>query len=176
MRLTPLFLVSVLFSPILGDEKKPDEGPAKPAEFKVLGRLTGRWKDEVTYKVSEWTKKEKHETASYQNDWTLGGWFIRYQGRSGDGKTEELQLMTFDVEKKVFRKWYYDSEGFASESSGKWDAKSATLTWTSDLGDGITAVSVWRFADDNNVIWTRVARDRQGKTYLNIEGKSVRQK
>ena len=175
MRITSLIPVLVLFSPVLADEKKPDEGPRKPAELKLLDRLIGSWKDEATFKVSEWTKKERQETAVFQNSWTLNGWFVQYRGRNGDG-SEELQLMTFDVEKKIFRRWYYDSDGNASESSGKWDAKTATLTWTGDLGDGITAVSVWRFVDNDRTIWSRIAKDGKGKIYSQIEGKAVRQK
>ena len=175
MRINPLFFVLVLFSPVLAGEKKPDDGPRKPPELKVLDRLIGTWKDEATFKVSEWTKKERKETAVFQNSWTLNGWFVQYRGRNGDG-SEDLQLMTFDVEKKVFRKWYFDSDGGASESTGTWDAKTSTLTWTGDLGDGITAVSVWNLSDKDTSIWSRVAKDAKGKIYINIEGKSVRQK
>jgi Protein of unknown function (DUF1579) len=176
MRIITLFLVLFLASPLLAGEKKPDDGPKKPAELKVLDRLIGTWKDEVIFKVSEWTKKERRETATYSNSWSLNGWFVQNRGRNGDGKAEDLQLMTFDVEKKVFRRWYFDSDGDASESKGQWDAKTATLTWTCDLGDGITAVSVWRFSDMDTIIWSRIAKDGKGKIYSNIEGKSVRQK
>lgn len=175
MRINHPILVLVLFSGFFSSARAGDDKPKKPEELKVLDRLIGSWKDEATFKVSEWTKKERQETASFQNSWTLNGWFVQYQGRNGDG-SEDLQLMTFDVEKKVFRKWYYDSEGNVSESSGKWDAKTETLTWTGDLGDGITAVSVWRFVDKDTTIWSRVAKDGKGKIYLNIEGKATRQK
>ena len=93
----------------------------------------------------------KRETGTFRNSWSLNGWFIEYRGRLDGGKDEELQLMTYDVEKKVYRRWYFDSHGTTSESTGKWDAKTATLTWTSDLGDGITAVSEWRIVDKDTL-------------------------
>jgi hypothetical protein len=175
MRITSLIILIVLFSPLAADEKKPVDEPKKPEELKVLDALIGSWKDEATFKVSEWTKKERKETGTFQNSWTLNGWFLQYRGRNEDG-SEDLQLMTFDVEKKVYRRWYHDSDGNASESTGKWDARTATLTWTGNFGDGITAVSVWRFVDKDTTIWSRVAKDDKGKIYSNIEGKATRQK
>jgi hypothetical protein len=160
-----------------GEDKKSAEEPAKPPELKALGRLIGTWKDEATYKVAEWTPKKRTETLVYRDEWTLNGRFLQSRGREeGDGKAEDLQLMTFDPEKKVFRRWYFDSDGATNESTGKWDGKTNSFTWTGDLGDGITAVSVWTLADEDTVVWSRIAKDKDGKVYLDIEGKAVRRK
>jgi hypothetical protein len=155
--------------------KKPTEAAPKPAELKVLDRLIGMWKDEATFKVSEWTSKEKQETYIYRNEWTLNSRFVQSRGRSFDGDAEDLQIITFDAEKKTFRRWYFDSEGTINESTGTWDDTSRTLTWTGDLGDGITAVSVWTVADEKTLVWSRTAKDKKGKVYVDIDGKAIRQ-
>lgn len=176
MRFTSLVLVLVLISPVLADDKKPDDGPMKPVELKVLDRLIGTWKDEATIKVSDLTKKERQLTSTTNSSWSLNGWFVQTRNRYGEGLGEDLQLMTFDVEMKVFRRWHFDSDGNTSESSGKWDAKTATLTWTGDLGGGIAGISEWKFVDKDTLIWSRIVKDEKGKVYSTVEGKAVRQK
>jgi hypothetical protein len=154
---------------------KAQDDPPKPPELKVLEQLVGTWKDEATFKTAIWTPKERKESTTQQGEWALKGRFLSLRGRNGDGG-EDLQLMTFDPDQKAFRRWYFDSEGNATESTGQWDEKTRTLTWTGSLGDGVTAVSVWKFTDKNTLDWTRIAKDDKGKIYVNIEGKSVRQK
>jgi hypothetical protein len=144
--------------------------------LKVLDRLVGTWNDEVVFKVSESNPKERRETWTYSNKWTLQGGFLESRGRKSDGKDEDLQLMTFDPEKKSFRKWYFSPDGYVAEASGQWDEKTSTLTWTNDLGDGSTGVSSWRFADKDTTVWTRVIKDKKGKVETRIEGKGTRQK
>jgi hypothetical protein len=145
------------------------------AELRVLERLLGTWKEEATYKKAEWVEKERRETAVYRFELSLKGQFIVSRGRSNDDE-EDLQVMTFDHDKKAYRRWYFDSTGSFRHSTGQWDEKTSTLTWTGPMGEGITAVSVWKHTDKDTLVWSLVAKDKQGKVYLNIEGKSVRQK
>src|SRR2546426_18095 len=84
--------------------------------------------------------------------------------------------MTYEPKKKEFRRWYFGSEGHASESSGQWDEDAKTLTWKGDLGDGITGVSKWRFSDKGTIDWSRVVKDKGGKVYSHVQGKATRQK
>jgi hypothetical protein len=181
-RLTaPVFRGAVLLVLATGiaradEARKPDEAPAKPPELKVLDRLVGTWKDEVIFKVSESNPTERRETWTYSNEWTLKGRFLQSRGRKSDGKDEDLQFMTFDPETKAFRKWYFSPDGYVAEASGQWDEKTSTLTWTNDLGDGVTGVSTWRFADENTIVWSRITKDKKGKVHSHIEGKGARQK
>jgi hypothetical protein len=151
--------------------------PAKPAELKVLDRLIGTWTDEATLKVPASTPKEERERSNTRIEWSGNGWFVQIRDRSTDGKRDDLQVLTFDPKKKVFRRWYFYSYGNVSEATGQWDDKTNMLTWTGDnLGDGLTAVSVWKFTDDKTLVWSRIIKDRNGRVNSVIEGKSVREK
>lgn len=175
--LVSLPLVGLIgLSPVVRcQENKAQEPPPKPVELKALETLVGTWKDEMTFKPSVWTAQERRETASYVAKWVLDGRFVWCHG-SGDGNSQDLQLMTYDPAKKAYRRWHFASDGYTSESSGQWSENSKTLTWKCDMRDGITAVSNWRFSDKDTIDWSRVAKDKGGKLYLNIEGKATRRK
>jgi hypothetical protein len=147
----------------------------KPAELKVLERFIGTWKDEAVYKPSPQTPKERRETSTSRFEWSLAGRFVVGRGKTTDGD-EDLQILSFDTKKKAFRRWYFDSDGNTRESTGKWDEKSSTLTWTGSSDEGTTVVSVWKFTDKDTLDWTWTAKDKDGKLAGRIEGKSVRQK
>jgi hypothetical protein len=166
-----LLLVSSAVGALADEPKNAD----KPAELKILERFVGTWKDEAVYKPSVWTPKEKRETSTSRFEWSLNGRFVVERGKTTDGD-EELQVMTFDAKKKAFRRWYFDSDGSSREWTGQWDDKNSTLTWTAALDDGITAISVWKLTDKDTLVWTWTAKDKEGKLYGSIEGKSVRQK
>ena len=84
-------------------------------------------------------------------------------------------LATWDATRKVYRFWYFDSEGLTSQATGKWDEKKQTLTWTSTF-EGGTATTVWKFVDDDTFTWDLVAKDRAGKVLMDMSGKSKRKK
>jgi hypothetical protein len=167
-----LLLGSDTFSALAGEPKKPED---KPAELKLLERFVGTWKDEAIYKPSVSTPKERRETSTSRYQWSLNGWFLVERGKTTDGD-EDLQILTFDPKKKAYRRWYFDSDGNIRESSGKWDDKSSTFTWTGSLDEGATVVSVWKFTDKDTLDWTWTSKDKEGKVVGRIEGKSVRQK
>src|SRR5262245_32675028 len=98
------------------------EGPARPPELKVLDKLVGQWKDEMTCLVP----KEDKQTALYTNRWVLDGRFLWSEG-SSDGSAMDFQVMTYEPKKKEYRRWYFGSEGHASESTGQWDEDAKTL-------------------------------------------------
>jgi len=168
-----LLLVPGAFRAIADQPKKSDE---KPAELKILERFVGTWKDEAVYKPSVSTPKERRETSTSRYEWSLNGWFLVERGKTTDGD-EDLQILTFDPKKRAYRRWYFDSDGNIRESSGKWDDKSSTFTWTGSLDEeGTTVVSVWKFTDKDTLDWTWTSKDKEGKVVGRIEGKSVRQK
>jgi len=167
-----LLLVPGAFRAIADQPKKSDE---KPAELKVLERFVGTWKVEAIFKPSAQDPKERRETSTSRFELTLNGWFVMERGKTTDDD-EDLQILTFNAKKKVFRRWYFDSDGNTHEWTGKWDEKSSTLTWTGPADDGITTVSVWKLTDKDTLDWTLTAKDKEGKVVVRIEGKSVRQK
>jgi hypothetical protein len=135
----------------------------------------GQVQDETIYKPSSTNAKERRETSTSRYEWSLNGWFLVERGKTTDGD-EDLQILTFDLKKKAYRRWYFDSDGNIRESTGKWDDKSSTFTWTSSLDEGSTAVIVWKFTDKDTLDSTWTRKDKEGKVVGRIEGKSVRQK
>jgi len=169
-----VLVVVVLLVHWTGALARGDEAP----ESKVLARLIGTWKDEATIKAGEGTAAAdlpKQETSTYQMKWIAKGRILECRGSTSEGKKKTLLVVTFDPKKKTFHRWFFHSEGYTSESTGQWDEKAKTLTWTAEVG-GKTEVSVWKFNKDNAFDWTRMAKDSKGNVSANMKGTAVREK
>jgi hypothetical protein len=151
------------------------EGPPKPPELKVLDRYLGTWDTETVNKVAEWNPKEMRIAARFTNEWVLDGRFMQMKGKSSTG-VESLQMRTYDPQEKRYRAWVFDSKGTAATSRGTWDEETKTLTWKGDLGDGITATNSVRFVGTDAIEWRLVARNDEGKVFMDMEGKFRRRK
>jgi hypothetical protein len=146
-----------------------------PAPMKVLGRRLGEWAGEITIRHAAWTPFEGKLKSQESVKPALGGRFIEERARSRPGGGESRLLATWDATKKVYKSWYFDSDGLTSEATGKWDATARTLTWTSTF-EGGTARTVWKFVDEDTFTWDLLAKDRAGKVLLDMSGKSKRKK
>jgi hypothetical protein len=147
-----------------------------PAQRQVLARRLGEWAGEITIRRAAWTPFEGKLRSQESVKVVLGRRFIEERGTSQPGGGESRLLVTWDATKKVYRSWYFDSDGLTSESTGKWDAKARTLTWTSPLEGGGTMTTVWKFVDDDTFTWELLAKDKKGKVLLDMSGKSKRKK
>lgn len=113
----------------------PFAGLAPPQELEVLAPLIGSWN------LSEKGPPSRRFTTGFtsigetKTQWAHNRHFIRSEGfliRTTDGKKFRVEftvLMGYDREKGVYRRWLFTSEGFASESEGRWDASTSTMTW-----------------------------------------------
>jgi hypothetical protein len=45
------------------------------------------------------------------------------------------------------------------------------MTWKGDLGSGITGTNTVRFVGSDTIEWKLVARNDEGKAFMNMEGK-----
>jgi phage terminase large subunit-like protein len=148
--------------------------PPKPPELQVLDRTAGTWDFVLTAKKAEWTPNENKSTGTSVNEWVLDGRFMEH--RTKFDKSESVMMMTYDANKKAFRQWAYDSQGYANEATGQWDEKTQTLTFTGNLNENVTAVTTMRFVDKDTREATMVAKDKSGKVYLDIHAKITRKK
>ena len=164
-----------LYGPVPSGAGAADPGPPKPAELKVLDRLVGSWQEESISKPAEWTPKEERTKATITTEWVLGGWFVQVKERSDDNQ-EAIHMITYDVERKAYRRWRFNSTGGAGEATGKWDEDSKTFTWTRTLEKDITLVSRWKLVDKDTMEETAIAKDKNGKVYLDVTGKTTRRK
>lgn len=145
-------------------------------ESKVLERWVGMWETEAVFNRAEWTPKENKVTGTVTCKAILGGKFIEEVGRSLGEDTEHRVLFGYDPHKKVYRHWFFDSQGNSSDLDGKWNETTSTMQWKRDLGDGMTSEAETRFIDENTCEWTMVIKGRGGKVYLDAQGRHVRAK
>ena len=150
-------------------------GKAPSPEMRRLQQMVGTWQESNVSKVAEWTPEETRGQSTLKVVPILGGHFIRCEVFDGDGKSVAMMIRTFDAEQQAYRQWMFHPGSCGVESRGQWDESTNTLTLT-DEGQRITSISTIWFSDKDTMQWSHISRDRQGKVYLNIEGKSVRQR
>lgn len=142
-------------------------------ELTVLKHYLGNWN--VTYS-SETAPFTEGRTSA---EWTLDGRFLK---QTSELKTRFTQphelsvtsLITYDRKARVYRSWTFVSNGRTSRASGKWDAETNTMTWTSSPVDGITSTRAETFAKDGTQSWTTDSMNAQNKAVGHSEGTSTR--
>jgi hypothetical protein len=150
--------------------------PSKPSELEVLRKFVGTWDCDVVMKPAVWTPKEVREKAVEVNTMTLDGWFLHGTSKTADGKTLAILMNTYDPVQQKFRIWRFAAGGSCEELSGKWNATTNTLTIMTDLGHGITSTATFHLIDKDHRNYRVVAKDSDGKVYLDIQGTVVRRK
>jgi hypothetical protein len=140
----------------------------------VFDQLPGNWRQTGAWFKAEWTPKQTpmNETGSCTR--ILDGRFIEQKLKQPDGAPYHLILKTYDSQRKAYRRWDFNANGQASESIGKWDADAKTMIWSHTTGDGLTNTVTDRYVDADTQEWSLVIKDRSGKVYLHLEGKSTR--
>ena len=148
---------------------------APPPEMKLLQQMVGTWQETNVSRVAEWTPKETRGKSTSKVASILGGHFVRCEVFDDNGKAVAMMIRTFDAEQQAYRQWTFHPGSCGVESRGPWDEATNTLTLT-DEGQIITSISTIWFSDKDTMQWSYVSRDPQGKVYLHIEGRSVRQR
>ena len=87
-----------------------------------------------------------------------------------------IWVSTYDERFRQYRKWRFGWRGVGQEAKGKWDDKTRTMTWRSDLGHGETSVETVRYLEDNTVKWSVITRDDSDDILLQMAGKYARVK
>lgn len=170
MRTILCLLIAVLPIVALGDERPP-----KPPELKVLERFVGTWDCETVMKPAVWTPKEVREKTVEVNELVMDGWYLQGSSRTQGGKFQAHLMNTYDPDQKKFRTWKFTPGGRCEELIGQWNEATSTLTITSDLGNGITSRADFHLIDKDHREYDVVAKDGDGKLYLDIHGTVTRQ-
>jgi len=145
-------------------------------ELKVLGRYVGSWQWQVVSKPAEWTPDKTMMTSTAKVEWTLRGRMIQDKGVMSPGNLHALTLMAYDSENKVYKLWWFDSNGNIprGENRGRWDEATQTLTWKESWPNGITITRTDRFIGKDMLERTMVFKDRTGKVLMDVEAKAKR--
>ncbi len=159
---------------LVSTEASGQDSSPPPPEMKVLERLVGTWKVEQVVKVPE---ESRPINLDVKRELVLGGRFVQEMGGFDDeGKPTFTGMYTYDSNKKAYRYWLFLSGGFYAESTGTWDERSQTFTFTNSPSRGVTGVITIRFLDEGTFSHSIISRDSGGKIGYHQEGKSVRQK
>lgn len=142
----------------------------RPPELAVLDRLVGRWTVETTGKPAEATAKQARTIGVVTTNWVLGNHFVQEEG------TDHRVLFAYDSQKLVYRLWYFNSDGNASEMAGRWDEGSQTLSAESDSANGISTSCTIRFLNNEAHEWEVRVKDKCDRLLSQSEGKCTRRK
>jgi hypothetical protein len=155
---------------------RADEPPPKPPELKVLDRYVGSWDTQMTIMPAEWTPKEVRVTGTAKCEWILDGRLLQGKG-SDTSKADFLLQWTYDVERKEYRSWFFNSTGAVlTWGDGKWDPAAKSLVMKQSLGNGIANSMTARFVDADTIVFTSQAKGQDGKVLFAMEAKWTRRK
>ncbi len=154
----------------------PKVKPAdRSAEQKVLNLFVGDWKGTSTAAKAPGDPKAVSLTSTSSIVRAVGGRFIQDSSKVSDGRSS-FGLTTYDVRRKCYRTWIFDSQGHASEFRGQWDPKTRTLTMSTEQDNGFTATIEARAVDNDTYEVSAVTKDADGKTVFQAKGKLTRVK
>ena len=144
----------------------------------VLQRRVGTWVSELTHKKAEWTPKETTYKGEETTRWILDKNVQMHEGWSKPGDRKETGLMLYDKQDRVFRSWHFDNKGIfnRTETTAEWDAKTETLNFRSDLGNGNKLRAKIVFTDEDRLEWTMVIRNDDGRLMMDVVGHLTRKK
>ncbi len=97
--------------------------PKRPAETAVLDRLVGEWRTDITVKPA--TVESWRTTARL----TLGGRFVEMTGTKDGGGASDYAVVWYDPTAKLYRQWYFNSDGHTFPMTGTWDESTNALSW-----------------------------------------------
>lgn len=148
---------------------RAEDGPANDSpELAVLDRYVGSWE----------TGGESSGKSSTQ--WVLDGRMISTEYTMGDGTTG-LILRKYDAAAKLFKSWFFDSNGGEIAMEGTWDAAAQTLRMEGafEVPVGaetaeLTIVVVSHFTSADREEWSITVTDAQGSVLSEIRGVNER--
>lgn len=144
-------------------------------ELKVLDQRVGTWKTETVTKPGAWVPEGAKSSGVETIEWTLGRKFIKGEAKvqGPRGKNTNLHLMTFDPHERVYRFWFFDSEGNfpRSDMAGTYDENTKTIIFKQSLpNDDVSSVVSMKFTSKDRVDWHGQWKDKDGQVMMEIEG------
>ncbi|MDP6557798.1 MAG: DUF1579 family protein [Pirellulaceae bacterium] len=149
------------------------EASGLSSEHQLLDQLLGNWTQTTTTHPAAWTPQKKESTGSHSCTRILNGRFVYQKNLEADGSTH-LHFYTYDAERKQYRRRYFNSTGTTSEATGTWNSDAKTMTWQSNVGNGLTNTATSHFVDSDTIQWSAIVKDQSGKIFFHVDGKSTR--
>ncbi|MFO0947299.1 MAG: DUF1579 family protein [Planctomycetota bacterium] len=125
----------------------------RPAELDLLNGFIGEW-DGYFGGMDD----PKASTVKTSSEWVLGNMFVQSKGTiRGNDESHSMILWTYDVQKKVYRRWFYFSSGATLEEIGYYDAASKTFHFHNanpEGFNGLQSTSTVKVESDDAKSWT----------------------
>jgi uncharacterized protein (TIGR03067 family) len=165
--------VSFTFTRTSGNIALPNlpTDPKRPDEMKVLDKLVGEWRSEVTVMEGTPADKPKTEVMRTKAQPILGGRFIEEIDTIEPGNTSHYTLFWYDKAANQYRCWFFLGAGYFFESTGIWNEAVKTLTWNS-VGGWLEGR--WVFKSDDERKFHHLMKDKDGKALYDATGVSRR--
>jgi len=144
------------------------------SEDKVLRLFVGEWDSKDYNRKALWNPLEEKTTTRSRHELILNGTVLQIRGTVDQNKTEFLQLIAYDRGKQSYRHYYFNSLGQLSETVGQWDAARRRFTFMGEAPDGVTVINTVQLNGPDEFEWKVLARDREGKVYLDMGGVAKR--
>jgi hypothetical protein len=147
-----------------------DDAPKRSDELQVLDSYVGTWDCVVTDKTTAKESKTVEERR-----WSRKGTFVLFENFDLTTKKESHYLMTYDANAKAYRTCYIDDSTTIS-LLGTWDARTKSMTWRGKDGEDNRVSGTERFVDKDNLEWSLVFTNPDGKVVAELSGKQTRRK
>jgi hypothetical protein len=143
-----------------------------PEALDVLARFEGQWETQATIRRAG-NPRDISTRGKGSCRRTLEGRYFEFRTETIPPGQSELQIMTFDAEKNVYRQWVFSSDGYRHEAEGAWNAATSTLRWRG-TSDGTSFVIDDKFVSPDRLDWTLRRVDNAGRELQMIEGTLTR--
>ena len=170
-RITTAVIVSIAFTHLLAAS---EPGPSKEVpELAVLNNWAGKWDARI--------EKPTRRTGVSHGTWIAGGRHLQQTWTiEADADNPEMSgtwIMTYDVRKKVYRQWQFNSDGPTAEAAGIWNTDKRTMIWTRRNAEtGVTTITRAGFPKAGVEQWEMTTSNRNGKTIFEMSGQVIRRK
>jgi hypothetical protein len=137
----------------------------------VLDRFVGTWKTRASIKNANATAtaREIFTQGMAECRRTLADNWWEFRTETVPPGEADLQVMTFDAPRGVFRQWVFSSDGYFHSAEGTWDAATSTLRWSGTTAKGRFVIDDhWPSAD--RLEWSLRRTDSQGRELQTIDG------
>lgn len=141
--------------------------PKRPDEMKVLDRLAGEWRNEITVAIPGTTDPPKKEVLRTKARSILGGRLIETIDTNETTNSSDYSLLWYDVAAKRYRLTAFLGNGQVIDFSGTWDETTQTLALTEPNG---VRFGHMIFKSDDLYELRRAARNPAGNIVFDATG------
>lgn len=119
------YILLALIASGTGVSVRANPDPGVP-ELAPLAGIVGKWDGTFTVNTNP-----KETRFTMDAEWVLGGRYVMAKNVivGENSQSETMTLWTYDVEQKLYRRWFFLSPGGSFQEWGTWDPATKTFTF-----------------------------------------------